>query len=171
MKYKNYKLYISIFILCACVCGGCRSNKDGLGGDGISPTVLPGDFGLGARIEDGIRVSASEFNPQPVMFAYDSYRINPADKYKVAQVGAFMQQNRDVRLVVEGHCDERGSREYNVSLGEHRALAIRAALISDDGIASKRIQTRPYGEEKPVDGRHNESAWRQNRRGEFALYR
>ena len=72
-------------------------------------------------------------------------------------------------LVVEGHCDERGSNEYNLSLGENRAQAIRATLVSK-GIAADRIQTRSYGEEKPAAIGSGESVWSLNRRGEFSLY-
>jgi peptidoglycan-associated lipoprotein len=81
-----------------------------------------------------------------------------------------MTRNQDVRLIAEGHCDERGSREYNLSLGEHRALAVRAYLVGL-GVDGARIQTRSYGEEQPLDPGHDESAWRLNRRVEFALFR
>ena len=78
-------------------------------------------------------------------------------------------QNMKHVLVVEGHCDERGSNEYNLSLGENRAQAIRATLVSK-GIAADRIQTRSYGEEKPAAIGSGESVWSLNRRGEFSLY-
>lgn len=170
MTYRNLKLQMLVFAVVALSLGGCRSGKD-LGGDSINPDALPGDIGLNQRFEDGIRIQSSEFNVSPILFAYDSFRIKPSDMPTIARVAGFMRSHRDVRLIVEGHCDERGSREYNVSLGEHRALAIRAALIGDQNISSKRIQTRSFGEEKPVDARHHEGAWGKNRRGEFALYR
>lgn len=172
MKCLSFKVFVSVMVLCALVSGGCSTNKKGLeGGDTLSPQVLSGDIGLTERFEDGERVPASEFDPESVYFAYDSFRVNASENYKIAKVSAFLKSNRDVRLIVEGHCDERGSRDYNLSLGEHRALAIRAALVSDENIASERIQTRSYGEEMPVNSGHSESAWSKNRRGEFALYR
>ena len=73
-------------------------------------------------------------------------------------------------VTVSGHCDERGSREYNMALGENRALAVRAHLIRL-GTDAARIQTRSYGEERPLDPGHSEAAWRRNRRGEFLLFR
>jgi peptidoglycan-associated lipoprotein len=105
-----------------------------------------------------------------VLFAYDSYQIAPSEVAKVEKVAEFMRRATDVKLVAEGHCDERGSNEYNMSLGEHRALAVRAHLISL-GIDGSRIQTRSFGEEKPLNSGHGESAWRENRRVEFALFR
>lgn len=148
---------------------GCRT-KGRNGGDMLDPQALPGDFGLGERFEDGTRISVAEFSVEPISFDYDSFRINSSEQIKVTKVSEFMKDKREVRLVVEGHCDERGSREYNMSLGEHRALAIRAALIGE-GVDNTRIQTRSYGEEKPLDFGHSENSWRVNRRGEFALYR
>ena len=71
-------------------------------------------------------------------------------------------------LLVEGHCDERGTEEYNRSLGERRALALREYLINS-GIASDRIITRSYGEDRPAVQGHDETAWSKNRRGEFIL--
>ena len=71
--------------------------------------------------------------------------------------------------VIEGNCDERGSNEYNMSLGENRAIIIRNYLIQS-GISADRIQTRSYGEEKPAVMGSDESAWSRNRRGEFAIF-
>ena len=72
-------------------------------------------------------------------------------------------------VVVEGNCDERGSNEYNMALGDQRAVVIRNYLVQN-GIAADRIQHRSYGEEKPAVDGHDESAWSRNRRGEFAIY-
>lgn len=72
-------------------------------------------------------------------------------------------------MIIEGNCDERGSNEYNLSLGDLRATSIRAYLESI-GIAPNRIQTKSYGEEKPAVIGHDESAWAKNRRGEFAVF-
>jgi peptidoglycan-associated lipoprotein len=71
-------------------------------------------------------------------------------------------------LLIEGHCDERGTEEYNRSLGERRALALRDAL-GKLGVSGDRIRTLSFGEDKPADAGHNEAAWTKNRRGEFIL--
>ena len=172
MNYKIMLNCIVVLVVIMSIGAGCRSNKPGSGSvESLTPQVLSGDFGMADRFELGTRVPASEFSVEPVYFAYDSSRLAPSEKYKIERAADFLRRNRDVRLIVEGHCDERGSREYNTSLGEHRAQAIRAVLIGDHNVNSSRLQTRSYGEEMPVDSRHNESAWRRNRRGEFALYR
>ena len=132
------------------------------------PDEIEGDYALdAARPGEGSRVSSVVFDS--VAFQYDSFQIADSEIGKIERVAAYMRENPSQLLVVEGHCDERGSREYNLSLGEHRALSVRAYLIGL-GIDSSRIQTRSYGEENPLDLGHGDGAWRANRRGEFAVY-
>jgi outer membrane protein OmpA-like peptidoglycan-associated protein len=126
------------------------------------------DMPLDARTPLGMPVTDQEFGS--VGFGYDKYRIDAAEQVKIDGVASYMQQNKEVICVTEGHCDERGSREYNFSLGELRALAVRNYLISY-GVSPARVQTRSYGEEMPVAMGHAEYDWTQNRRVDFALYR
>ena len=106
---------------------------------------------------------------QPVYFAFDSYSLPPNEIAKIDAVGQNLSANANHVLIIEGHCDERGSNEYNLALGENRALAVRSYLASM-GIAADRIQTVSFGEEKPAVMGSDESAWSLNRRGEFALF-
>ena len=76
--------------------------------------------------------------------------------------------NSDVAVTIEGHCDERGTNEYNLALGERRAASAKTFLM-DLGIAGSRLNTISYGEERPVDPGHNEEAWAKNRRGHFTI--
>lgn len=122
----------------------------------------------GARFEDTLQ-AVQGVNLAPVYFAFDSYALPPSEVSKVEQVAQHLLQNMGHVLVVEGHCDERGSNEYNLSLGENRALSVRSYLVNL-GVAADRIQTRSYGEEKPAVAGSGEDAWRLNRRGEFALF-
>jgi peptidoglycan-associated lipoprotein len=154
-------------LLAVMVLSGCRAFR-GRGGAADRVDIEEWDSPLGERFEDGVRVTDVRFDP--VRFDYDSYQVSPSETHTIERVAAYMRDSRDVRLVCEGHCDERGSREYNMSLGEHRALAVRAYLVGL-GIDGSRIQTRSYGEEQPIDPGHGESAWRLNRRVEFALFR
>ena len=105
----------------------------------------------------------------PVYFAYDSSQVNPADAGKCEQVAAILRQGQGQGVIVEGHADERGSREYNQSLGERRAQAVRNYLIGL-GVDPGKIQTKSFGEEQPADLGHDESAYRLNRRAVFAIY-
>src|SRR5262249_19329766 len=92
-----------------------------------------------------------------VHFAYDSSAIPSADKSKTSSVADFLKQNPNAAVRVEGNCDERGTEEYNRSLGERRALAAREALVGL-GIGADRVDTISYGEDKPVDTAHNQAA-------------
>jgi len=103
-----------------------------------------------------------------VHFDFDSAVVKSSEKANVEAVAAYMKSTPKVALLVEGHCDERGTEEYNRALGERRALALREALVSSGADAS-RITTRSFGEDKPVAVGHDESAWKQNRRGEFVV--
>ena len=115
---------------------------------------------------DGAEIGAGQF--EAVFFDYDSPQLNPSEQGKIDAVVAYLQQNATHGVVVEGHCDERGSNEYNLALGERRSLAVRAAMVSA-GIDGARVQTRSYGEERGVAFGHDESAWRLNRRAEFVF--
>lgn len=103
-----------------------------------------------------------------VHFAYDSSAVRSGDKAKIASVADYLKNNPNVAVRVEGNCDERGTEEYNRSLGERRALAGREELIKL-GITSDRVDTLSYGEDKPAADGHNESAWKENRRDDFVV--
>ena len=105
----------------------------------------------------------------PVYFGYDSTIIPSGELAKIDAVAQHLKANADRVTVIEGNCDERGSNEYNMSLGQNRADIVRTYLIQN-GVESDRIQCRSYGEEKPAAEGHGESAWRLNRRGEFAIF-
>jgi len=105
----------------------------------------------------------------PVYFTLDSTTIGPAELGKVDAVAQHLAAMPTRVVVVEGHCDERGSNEYNMSLGESRAATVRDYLMRS-GVAPERIQTRSYGEERPAVDGHDEGAWSRNRRGEFVLF-
>jgi peptidoglycan-associated lipoprotein len=147
---------------------GKKKTDDPYGGEVFQPQPLEGDYALGARFEDTL-TRRDDLQFDRVYFGYDSFRIDPVEIVKIEAVAEYMRRVPQVKLVAEGHCDERGSREYNMSLGEHRALAVRAHLIGA-GVDGNRVQTRSYGEEMPVDPGHHEGAWRLNRRVEFVFY-
>ena len=105
----------------------------------------------------------------PVYFGFDASALPAGEMAKIEAVAAHLQEKPGRVVIIEGNCDERGSNEYNLSLGDLRATSIRAYLESI-GIAPNRIQTKSYGEEKPAVIGHDESAWAKNRRGEFAVF-
>ncbi len=105
-----------------------------------------------------------------VHFDYDSSAIRTADQANVEAVASYLKSNDDVGVRVDGHCDERGTEGYNDSLGERRAAALREALIAL-GANPDLVITRSLGERQPIDPAQNESAYAQNRRGEFIVLR
>jgi peptidoglycan-associated lipoprotein len=102
----------------------------------------------------------------PIYFDFDRSELKPEAREVLNQKAEAMRQYPDIRIRIEGHCDERGTVEYNLALGERRAEAARAYLI-DLGIDPDRMTTVSYGEERPAVPESNEAAWAQNRRDEF----
>ena len=105
----------------------------------------------------------------PVYFGFDASQLAPAELSKIEAVAQHLQAKPGRVVIIEGNCDERGSNEYNLSLGDLRAIAIRDYLVTL-GIDAQRIQSKSYGEEKPAVTGHGEGAWSKNRRGEFAVF-
>jgi peptidoglycan-associated lipoprotein len=103
-----------------------------------------------------------------IHFAYDSSAIRTSEKPNLALVAQALSSDPSAKLLIEGNCDERGTEEYNRSLGERRALAAREALAKL-GVDPMRVVTRSFGKDKPVDPGHDESAWSKNRRDDFVL--
>lgn len=109
-------------------------------------------------------------NVKDVFFDYDSYDITQQYQQVLSADVRFLQQHPDMKFTIEGHCDERGSTEYNLALGDNRANSTKQALISL-GISADRIRTISYGKEKPFCTESNESCWAQNRRAHFVYQR
>jgi peptidoglycan-associated lipoprotein len=102
-------------------------------------------------------------------FAHDSASIMPNEEPTLQAIGAFMKKRTQVAILVEGHCDERGTEEYNMALGSRRANAAREYLVRQVGIDSNRLFPISYGEIRPVMPGHDENAWSRNRRSHFRI--
>jgi peptidoglycan-associated lipoprotein len=103
-----------------------------------------------------------------IHFEYDESKILPEAAALLDQKVATLWTNSDASIRIGGHCDERGSDEYNLALGNRRATSAKEYLVSR-GVAADRIETVSYGEERPIDGRRSKEAWAKNRRGEFEI--
>jgi peptidoglycan-associated lipoprotein len=99
-----------------------------------------------------------------VHFALNQYNIEDNDKSTLMKQAAWLERYPTVRLTIEGHCDERGTREYNLALGARRANAVKEFLVAQ-GVAGDRLETISYGKERPICTESNEECWAQNRRG------
>ena len=103
-----------------------------------------------------------------IHFDFDKYNLTDEARASLQKNTELLAKNKDVKIVIEGNCDERGTAEYNLALGQRRAEAAAKYLI-DMGIDAKRIKTVSYGLERPLDPRHNEEAWAKNRRDHFVV--
>lgn len=103
-----------------------------------------------------------------VQFAYDSAQVDESERAKAEAAASYLKANSGTSVTLEGNCDERGSAEYNMSLGERRAQSVRTYLMNL-GVDASRIQTKSFGNEKPKDPGHDEKAWAINRRVEFVV--
>jgi len=127
--------------------------------------MLEDPAGLDARSLDELN---REVPLQPVFFPYDSNEIAEEGRAVLAANAELMETYPSWIVTIEGHCDERGTVEYNLALGERRALAVRSYLVSL-GISGDRLRIVSYGEEFPFDPRSVEEAWAQNRRAHFVI--
>jgi peptidoglycan-associated lipoprotein len=114
------------------------------------------------------RQAREEFVNEMIHFAFDSSALDATAQDILKKKAGYLQAHPDVKIVIEGHCDERGTIEYNLALGERRAQAARA-FLENMGIASNRLDIISYGEERPLDPGHNEAAWAKNRRDQFII--
>jgi peptidoglycan-associated lipoprotein len=115
-------------------------------------------------------LTAAEFeqNVKPVFFDYDSYSVRPDAQSTITQDASFLQSHPNAKILIAGYCDDRGSEEYNLALGQNRANSAKTAL-TQAGVDASRIRTISYGKEKQFCTQEEESCWQQNRRAQFTL--
>ena len=179
MKFSTILAVFAVAL--AVVSTGCKYDKAGKGaGEGLgtgsditAESDVSDDTGTISGASEGkfedLYTRCTDVEFAPVYFGFDSTVVPQGELGKIDAVAQHLTEKTDRVVVVEGNCDERGSSEYNMSLGENRAIIIRNYLVQN-GIAADRIQTRSYGAEKPAVDGHDESAWAKNRRGEFAVF-
>jgi len=185
MRYKELKPLMEVFqmrkpvlalimpVLGIALLAGCAGNRP-------TPTATPDQMELALSEQDIIleplegELSFIEPNPEDALilkdihFAFDSSEIPPGDKPIIEDISDWMINHPDALLLVEGHCDERGTNEYNTALGERRGLGVRTSLTAQ-GTNPQRITTISYGEDSPLCSESNEECWAQNRRAHFKV--
>jgi len=117
------------------------------------------------------KVSAEDLfaqNIRDIYFDYDKYDLRPGDQAAVTADAAFLHQHPEIAFTIQGHCDERGSTDYNIALGDNRANAVKSALIAA-GVSTHQIKTISYGKEKPFCTESTEACWQLNRRAHFVF--
>ncbi len=177
-------LFIS-FLLCSC---GSKTESVSGPGTGIPvEQVKKGEAGKapGSELQEGVIGSEGIREPGaenaiseartsapflPVYFDFDRYTIRPDMRDRMEKNAQVMLDHPDIKIEIQGNCDERGTNEYNLALGEKRAKAAKDYLVMM-GVSPDRISIVSLGEEKPLDPGHNEAAWAKNRRDDFIIFR
>ncbi len=150
-----------LFLSGALLLAGCPKKPEVQTGGPVAAAGAPGvakPGGPGERPKEG----------RDVFFDFDAAILTPDAKATLDNNIQWLNESSDIRVIVEGHCDERGTNEYNLALGERRARAVKDYLVGA-GVDAERISTISYGEERPFVLGHNESAWKWNRRGHFVV--
>src|SRR5579871_3687015 len=133
------------------------------------PTIVPPEPVAEDRIASASLDDLNRNSPlKPVFFTLDSDELSAENQKTLEEDAAILKRYGTWTVTIEGHCDERGTAEYNLALGERRAVAARAYLVSL-GIAADRLRTVSYGKEFPFDPGHDENAWAKNRRAHFVV--
>jgi peptidoglycan-associated lipoprotein len=157
---------LSLATFIALGAAGCKKKDKGFDDGGL----IGDEYGLTEQIDLGSYSNDPNTEVyKNIQFDYDKSDIRPDAKPILENIAMDLKANPAKYLLVEGHCDERGTNEYNLALGERRALATREYLVTL-GIAPEKIDTISYGEERPLELGHDESAWKFNRRAEFKTY-
>jgi peptidoglycan-associated lipoprotein len=135
-----------------------------------TPSAAPSAPSGGPTAAAGAREPIGEFRPSPdlkdIYFDFDKYDIRPGDAKILDANAGWLKSNSDNLILIEGHCDERGTNEYNLALGERRAKSTMNYLVSQ-GVQASRITIISYGEERPVCTEKNEACWSKNRHSHF----
>jgi peptidoglycan-associated lipoprotein len=153
-------LIISLGLWCISCAGSGRKGKgyEDIGtGKGIEDTTIPGE-GLDGRL----------YGLNDINYEFDKSSLTPTAQGILKANASWLKTNSTAVVEIEGHCDERGTTEYNLALGDRRARSARDYLVTL-GISSSRLKTISYGEEMPLDPGHTEAAWAKNRRAHFTI--
>ena len=169
MKMQSIKLLVPLLVLM--LTAGCSSTPDGGEGTEVDTVEGGGASTMGAEGQGGWQGESLDDPNSPlanrtIYFEYDSSNISSEYINVLRAHGQYLAANSAVTITLEGHCDERGTREYNLALGEQRAQRVKQ-LIMAEGATSLQINEISYGEEKPADFGQNEAAWARNRRVEI----
>jgi peptidoglycan-associated lipoprotein len=167
-KVTGAAALLSCILLAACASDSSKDAAKRTSPTGTATTTTGYDTGTAARPTATQAAAAAAALPSArvLYFAFDSSELN-ADALRLVDSWAkYLSANPNARVRLEGHCDERGTREYNIGLGERRALAVRDALTAR-GVSARQLGVASFGEERPVALGSNEEAWRQNRRVEI----
>ena len=181
MRFIEPAVAAAVLLLLA-GCSGLDSKDDGEGAEGAvveeaggagvygagegDGAVTSGAYGQGSWAGASLDDPGSPLATRTIYFAFNSSDIDPEYVAVLRAHAGYLAANPNVRVTLEGHADERGTREYNLALGEHRARRVKQFMLAE-GVGNAQINVISYGEERPVDDGSGESAWSRNRRVEL----
>lgn len=163
MQNKVLLSLLAVAALSLAACGGSETTKPSVDDQSVGTSGTGSGGGVTGKPLEG---KADLLAKRRVYFAFDSFSVDDENRAIVEAHAAYLAANKSVKVVLEGHADERGSREYNLALGERRAQAVER-MVKALGVGADRIKTVSYGEEKAVAQDHAEAAWALNRRVEI----
>jgi len=167
---QTLKLVLIVLFLCGGLIGCAKStpqmDQEDVGKSDMSQTSEVKGADEGSMQGEAVPTHDHIAGMERISFDFDQFTLSAEARSILGNNAKYLQANSGTNVVIEGHCDERGSDEYNLALGESRALAAKSYLVSL-GISAKRLSVISYGEEKPLSKGAGESAWGQNRRAEF----
>jgi len=156
---------LAVVALSLAACGGAESTKPSVEDKSVGTAGAGAGEGVSGKPLDS-KTQADLLKKRRVYFAFDSSAVDDENRAIVEAHAAYLAANKGIKVVLEGHADERGTREYNLALGERRAQAVER-MMKLLGVSADRVKVVSYGEEKPVAMDHNEAAWALNRRVEI----
>ena len=180
---KSAILIVLLTMMVAVSCAKKPMETDPAAGDAAPAVTQPADHEGAVNPEEAARVSEEElmkkeaaaraearadFENTAILFNYDSSAIQDSEVTSLEKKAEWLNSNPGVRITIEGHCDDRGTTDYNLALGDRRAARVKAFLESL-GVSADRIVTVSYGEERPIDVAQTEAAWAKNRRASFVI--
>jgi peptidoglycan-associated lipoprotein len=174
MMKKNITL-VGMFIVAVftlIIFSGCAEQKavvtEGTAQEQAAPAQLAATTQVQSANVEPTATAEAEIAVKDIFFDFDKSNISPDAREILNGDADFLLKNSNSKIVIEGHCDERGTAEYNMALGQKRAQEVKKYLVNL-GIKEPRITTISYGKERPFDPGHNEEAWAKNRRAHFLL--
>ena len=173
IRNRSMLLMVMTFIFTALVLFGCTQKATVKDDSAASEKKAAAQPAAPVKEKEQVQVQKAEAKPEvfaldKVYFAYNSAKIRKGDQGTLDKNAEWLKANNAARVTVEGYCDERGTAEYNLALGERRAKSAVKYLVGK-GIPAKNLKTVSFGKDKPADPGHDEKAWAKNRRVEFVL--
>ncbi len=159
MLFKKVLSVAAVVVAVGFSASGCTDDKkktsEAVGAGGSGEPASPNEM----KTVGGVTIG-------PVYFSFDDYTVTSSSQAQLTKMAEQLKANSGTVLQIEGHCDERGSIEYNLALGERRAQAVKT-FLTNLGVETARLSTISYGEERPANDGHTEESWQKNRRAEF----